>query len=367
MSVREGAGPQSRAWATAISPGPANEAGAARHLLRATRQPVPVRDRRTTLGRRRRAAHLHGRAVRSGHRPRGRDRDRRRRHRGRRPRPRRRRPSRSRSSVNQPPTITDAGDQTVARGRRAHRRFNGRPASAPGSGRSRSDRRAVGVERQPSLFTASRRSAQTGVLTYTPAADANGIGARDGRAHDDGGTANGGHDTTDEDLHDHRRRPSTTRRRSATSGNVSVLENAGTAVSSPGYVATAAGPTDEAAQQITYSTSNDNTSLFTAGGQPTVARHGTLTFTPAASNAAGSAQSPSRRRRRRHGERRSRLGNRHVHDHRRARQPGADLHSCRQSERARRCGRTKHAVGDRIDPGAPNESAQTVTFTHEQR
>ena len=125
------------------------------------------------------------------------------------------------------------------------------------------------------------------MLSYTPAADAYGSAHVTVSAQDDGGTANGGHDTTNQTfaltitpVND---APAFT-----TSGNVSVLENAG-AQSLTWISSKSAGPANEVTQQIAYSTSNDNSSLFTAGGQPTLAPDGTLTFTPAL-NAAGTAQ-----------------------------------------------------------------------------
>ncbi|MEO8379359.1 MAG: Ig-like domain-containing protein [Acidobacteriota bacterium] len=137
----------------------------------------------------------------------------------------------------------------------------------------------------PSLFSAGPSVSSNGTLTYTPAANANGSATVSVYVTDDGGTANGGDDTsgtqtftiTVNAVNDE---PSFT-----SGGNVSVLEDSG-AYSAAWATAISAGPADESGQATNFNTSNDNNALFSA--QPAVASNGTLTFTPAA-NASGSA------------------------------------------------------------------------------
>ena len=288
VSVSEGAGPQSRAWATAISPGPANEAG--QHVTLATTtdnpslfaiggQPSITPDGMLSFA----AAPFTSGTARvdvtatddGGTANGGLDAS----------------PTATFTitvaPVNQPPTMTTAGDQTVLEDAGAQ---TVQWATAIGAGAPDEAAQTVVLSASndnPSLFTTQPAIGQTGVLTYAPAADANGTAHVTVRAQDDGGTANGGHDTTVRTF-TITVTPVNDAPAFTTSGNVSVLENAGS--QSLAWVSSnSPGPTDEAAQQITYSTSNDNASLFTAGGQPTVASNGTLTFTPA-SNASGSAQ-----------------------------------------------------------------------------
>ena len=60
-----------------------------------------------------------------------------------------------------------------------------------------------------------------------------------------------------------------------------VLEDAGTTTVAGWATAISAGPPADAGQTVSFTTSNSNVALFTAGGQPAVAADGTLTFTPA--------------------------------------------------------------------------------------
>jgi hypothetical protein len=130
-----------------------------------------------------------------------------------------------------------------------------------------------------SLFSAQPAIAPNGTLTYTPAPDAFGVATVTVTAHDDGGTAGGGSDTsaaqaftiTIESVND---APSFTK--GADEGGVSLLgpqtiPNWATAISP--------GPANESGQNITFQVTNDNNALFSA--QPAIAPNGTLTFTPA--------------------------------------------------------------------------------------
>ena len=135
------------------------------------------------------------------------------------------------------------------------------------------------------LFSSQPAVSSNGTLTYTPAADANGTATVTVHAQDDGGTANGGVDTsapqtfviTVNSVND---APSFT-----SGGNVSVLEDSG-AYSAAWASAISAGPADESGQAVAFSTSNDNNALFSV--QPSVSATGVLTFTLAA-DAFGSA------------------------------------------------------------------------------
>jgi hypothetical protein len=129
------------------------------------------------------------------------------------------------------------------------------------------------------LFSTAPAVAPDGTLTFTPADDANGTATVTVTAHDDGGTANGGNDTgpphpftlTVGAVNDP---PSFTK-----GPDQSVLGLLG-AQTVPGWAtAISPGPANESSQNVTFTVTNDNNSLFSA--QPAIAPNGTLTYTPA--------------------------------------------------------------------------------------
>ncbi len=136
------------------------------------------------------------------------------------------------------------------------------------------------------LFAAGPAISPAGVLSYTPAPNANGVALITVVLHDDGGSANGGVDTSP---------PQTF---SITVGSVNdapafvsgpdqvALENSGAQVVDPWATAIVAGPADEAGQSLAFSVSNDNNGLFAV--QPTVSPTGALSYQPAP-GATGSA------------------------------------------------------------------------------
>ncbi|HXG58338.1 MAG TPA: Ig-like domain-containing protein, partial [Thermoanaerobaculia bacterium] len=136
------------------------------------------------------------------------------------------------------------------------------------------------------LFAVQPAVAANGTLTFTPAANASGSATVTVRLGDDGGTANGGVDTTAAvtftiTVNAVNDAPSFTK-----GADQAVLEDAGGLTVNGWATAVSAGPADEAGQTLTFNVSNDNNALFAV--QPAVAANGTLTFTPAA-NASGSA------------------------------------------------------------------------------
>jgi hypothetical protein len=130
-----------------------------------------------------------------------------------------------------------------------------------------------------SLFAVQPAVSPTGTLTYTPAADANGSTSVAVTAHDDGGTANGGNDTsapqvftiTLESVND---APSFVK-----GPDQSGLAPLGPQTVAGWATAISPGPADEASQSVTFMVMNDNPGLFSA--PPAVSSNGTLTYTPA--------------------------------------------------------------------------------------
>ncbi len=129
------------------------------------------------------------------------------------------------------------------------------------------------------LFSVQPSVNSAGDLSYTPSDDSNGLATVTIEAMDDGGTADGGDDTsatqtftiTVGDVNDE---PEFT-----AGSNQSVLEDAGAQTVANWATGISAGPADEAGQAVSFNTSNDNNSLFTS--QPMVNAAGVLGFTTA--------------------------------------------------------------------------------------
>jgi hypothetical protein len=130
------------------------------------------------------------------------------------------------------------------------------------------------------LFSAAPSVAPNGTLTYTSAPNANGTAHVTVSAVDDGGTANGGHDTsapqsfaiTVTAVND---APTFTPGASQTA--ISLL---GAETVNGWATGISPGPSDESAQTVTFQVSVSSPSLFAV--QPKVASDGTLTYTPKA-------------------------------------------------------------------------------------
>jgi len=132
---------------------------------------------------------------------------------------------------------------------------------------------------RPTLFSVGPAISATGTLTFTPAADANGSATITINLKDNGGTANGGIDTSASQtftisvtaVNDP---PSFTK-----GPNSVVNEDAGAQTVTSWATNISVGPANESAQILTFTATNDNNALFSA--QPAISASGTLTFTPA--------------------------------------------------------------------------------------
>jgi hypothetical protein len=126
------------------------------------------------------------------------------------------------------------------------------------------------------LFSAQPLVTANGTLTYTPAADANGIANVSVKIHDDGG----GNDTsasqtftvTVNAVNDP---PSFTK-----GASQAVNEDSGAQIVVGWATNISKGPANESNQTVDFIVTNDNNALFSA--QPLVAANGTLSYTPAA-------------------------------------------------------------------------------------
>lgn len=139
----------------------------------------------------------------------------------------------------------------------------------------------------PTLFSAAPAVAMDGTLTYTAAPDAFGMATVMVQIMDDGGTASGGVDTSAVQMATITINPVNDAPSFTAGPNQMILEDSG-AQSVPGWATNISpGPANEGGQALTFVTANDNNALFSQ--QPSVdAATGTLSYTPAA-DAAGVA------------------------------------------------------------------------------
>lgn len=182
--------------------------------------------------------------------------------------------------VNSAPAFVAGPDQVVSEG--------SGPAVAPGWARDISpgpadeeDQRvtfAVETDRA-GLFSASPEIAPNGTLSFTPAADVNGRATVTVHAVDDGGTANGGQDTSAPQAFTITIVAVNSPPSFVAGPNQVVQEDAGPQTV-PGWAKSISpGPPDESDQSARFSVSASIPSLFSSG--PSVAPNGTLTYTPA--------------------------------------------------------------------------------------
>lgn len=126
-------------------------------------------------------------------------------------------------------------------------------------------------------FSAAPAIDASGNLTYTATPDTNGTATLSVVAKDDGGTANGGVDTSTAKTFTIAVTAVNDAPTFVLGGNQTADEDSG-AQTAVGFVITSSpGPSDESKQAITYLVSNDNSALFTV--QPAISSDGTLTYT----------------------------------------------------------------------------------------
>jgi CSLREA domain-containing protein len=191
------------------------------------------------------------------------------------------------NSVNDAPSFTRGPDQTVNEDAGAQTANNWATSIAAGP----ADEAGQGISfnitgnTNAALFSAGPAVSATGTLTYTPAANTNGSATITINLMDNGGTANGGVDTSASQtfvinvtaVNDP---PSFTK-----GANQIVNEDSGAQTVVNWATAISPGPADESGQTVSFTVSNDNNALFLT--QPAISPTGTLTYTPAA-NANGS-------------------------------------------------------------------------------
>jgi hypothetical protein len=191
------------------------------------------------------------------------------------------------TEVNDAPTFTSAGDQTVNEDSGAQVIPNWATAISAGPNElGQTVTFQLTGNTNPALFSSGPSISNTGTLTYTPAPNAYGSAMISVTLKDDGGTANGGQDTSATlsfmiNVNAVNEAPTFTK-----GADQTVNEDSGFRSVQNWATNISAGP-NESAQSLDFVvTGNTNTALFSFA--PSINSFGTLTFSPAA-NANGSA------------------------------------------------------------------------------
>jgi hypothetical protein len=183
------------------------------------------------------------------------------------------------NAVNDPPGFTKGANQTVPEDAGAQTVANWATGITAGPNESAQTVTFTLTNDNNALFSSQPAVSSTGTLTYTPAANANGSATVTVTAKDDGGTANGGNDTspgltftvTVNAVND---APSFTKGADQTVNN-----NAGAQSVANWATNISRGPANESGQTLTFQVTSNNTLPFSAG--PAISSNGTLTYTPA--------------------------------------------------------------------------------------
>ncbi|MBW4692809.1 MAG: FG-GAP repeat protein [Lyngbya sp. HA4199-MV5] len=189
--------------------------------------------------------------------------------------------------VNDVPTFT-AGTNLVVNEDAAPQTVNWATGIATGPANESSQTlNFITSNNNAALFTVAPTIDPTGKLTYTLAPNANGTATVTTRLRDNGGTANGGIDTSPDSIFTITVNPVNDAPSFTKGANQTITEDAGAQTVAGWATAISTGPADEAAQTLNFLVNTDNPSLFTAA--PTIdPATGTLTYT-AAPNANGTA------------------------------------------------------------------------------
>jgi hypothetical protein len=191
------------------------------------------------------------------------------------------------NAVNDAPSFTPGSDVTVDEDCGAQTvsgwasDISAGPANESGQGFS-----FAAVTDNDALFAALPAVSSDGTLSYTPADDANGSATVSVRLSDQGGTANGGSDSTPVEtftitVNAVNDAPSFTG-----GDEITVNEDCDAHTVDGWATGISSGPANESGQAVSFSVTTDNDALFSP--LPAIDQTGTLTFRPAA-NANGSA------------------------------------------------------------------------------
>lgn len=179
---------------------------------------------------------------------------------------------------NQPPSFTAAGDQSVLEDA-GPQSVGWATAISPGPARESSQTVTFAVSSTNSgLFSAQPAVSSGGTLTYTPAANAFGSATVTVVAHDNGGTANGGDDSSAAVTFAITVVPVNDAPSFNGGGNQTVISALGSQSVSGWATGISPGPANEASQSVSFVVTTNKPELFVV--QPAVSPDGTLTYTP---------------------------------------------------------------------------------------
>ncbi|MBA3707552.1 MAG: chitobiase/beta-hexosaminidase C-terminal domain-containing protein, partial [Planctomycetes bacterium] len=189
--------------------------------------------------------------------------------------------------ANQPPAFTKGADQTVLEdsGVRTVSAWATAITAGPSSESAQTVSFQITVD-TPALFAVQPAVSSIGTLTFTPAANAYGTAVVSVNAKDNGGTANGGVDTSADQTFVVIVTPVNDAPSFTAGADQIALEDSGPKIAAGWASVISAGPANELAQAVSFTVSASVPSLFSAG--PAIDAAGTLSYTPAA-NANGSA------------------------------------------------------------------------------
>ena len=185
------------------------------------------------------------------------------------------------TAVNDVPSFTKGADQTVLEDAVAQTVAGWATAISAGPANEVAQvLNFIVTNDNNALFAVQPAISAAGALTYTLAADGNGLATVTVQLHDDGGTANGGVDTSAAqtfaiDVTAVNDVPSFTK-----GADQTVLEDAAAQTVAGWATAISAGPANEVAQVLNFIVTNDNNALFAV--QPAISAAGGLTYTLAA-------------------------------------------------------------------------------------
>lgn len=183
--------------------------------------------------------------------------------------------------VNVAPSFTAGGNQTALEDSGSHTATSWATGVSPGpSSESTQSVTFVVATDNSSLFSAAPAVAPNGTLTYTPAADANGTAHVTVYAVDDGGTANGGQDTSASQTFTITVTAVNDAPTFTPGGNQTAVSLLGAETVDDWAKGISAGPADETTQTVVFQVTVSNPSLFAV--QPQVSSTGKLAYTPKA-------------------------------------------------------------------------------------
>jgi hypothetical protein len=182
--------------------------------------------------------------------------------------------------VNDPPSFTGEGDETVLEdcGPQTITGWATSIYAGPANESSQSLTFAVSVDADPLLFKVNPWLNSSGTLSFTPNDDANGTATITVELHDNGGTTNGGVSASASQTFTITVSP-VNDPPSFVKGSDQLSPEDWGPQSVFWAASVSAGPADEAGQALSFSVTNDHTTLFSV--QPSISNIGVLTYTAA--------------------------------------------------------------------------------------